>query len=58
MAAHGSPDERRARGRALRNAVARESQGGWKAPRGRVDPIRIQVQEAPIKLPVMEQARW
>jgi uncharacterized protein (DUF2252 family) len=34
-------EQRRARGRALRDAVPRESHGGWKAPKGRSDPIRI-----------------
>jgi hypothetical protein len=34
-------DQRRARGRAIRDAVPRESRGGWKAPNGRSDPIRI-----------------
>ena len=36
-----SPDERRAQGKALRDAVSRESQGGWKPPRERRDPIEV-----------------
>jgi uncharacterized protein (DUF2252 family) len=36
-----TPEQRRARGRALRDTVSRESHGGWKAPKGRTDPIRI-----------------
>jgi uncharacterized protein (DUF2252 family) len=36
-----SPDERRAQGKALRDAVSRESQGGWKPPKGRRDPIEV-----------------
>jgi len=35
------PDQRRARGRALRDTVARESHGGWKAPKSRADPVWI-----------------
>jgi uncharacterized protein (DUF2252 family) len=38
---HLSPDERRAKGRALRDQVSRASQAGWKPPRGRADPIEI-----------------
>jgi hypothetical protein len=38
---HLSPDERRAKGRALRDQVSRASQAGWKPPRGRPDPIEI-----------------
>ena len=38
---HLSPDERRAKGRALRDKVSRASQAGWKPPRGRPDPIEI-----------------
>jgi uncharacterized protein (DUF2252 family) len=36
-----STDERRAEGRALRDAVPRESHRGWKAPRDRRDPIEL-----------------
>jgi uncharacterized protein (DUF2252 family) len=36
-----SADERRAKGRALRDTVARASQGGWKAHEGRRDPVEI-----------------
>ena len=34
-----SPDQRRAKGKALRDAVPRVSQAGWKAPKGRRDPV-------------------
>ncbi len=37
----GSPDERRAKARALRDKVPRASQAGWKAPRERASPIGI-----------------
>ncbi len=36
-----SPDERRAQGKALREAVPRTSHAGWKPPEGRRDPIEI-----------------
>jgi uncharacterized protein (DUF2252 family) len=39
--AHLSAEERRARGRALRDSVPRASQAGWKAGKGRRDPIEI-----------------
>lgn len=34
-------EERRARGKALRDAVPRASHAGWKAPSGRADPIEL-----------------
>ena len=36
-----SPQERRAQGSALREAVSREAQGGWKPPKKRRDPIEV-----------------
>jgi uncharacterized protein (DUF2252 family) len=36
-----SAEERRAKGKALREVVPRASQAGWKAPRGRRDPIEL-----------------
>ncbi|MCM8598523.1 MAG: DUF2252 domain-containing protein [Candidatus Accumulibacter sp.] len=36
-----SPQERRAQGSALREVVPRETQGGWKAPKKRRDPIEV-----------------
>ena len=36
-----SADQRRAKGKALRDAVPRVSQAGWKAPKGRRDPVAI-----------------
>ncbi len=36
-----SADERAAKGRALRDAVPRASQGSWKAPKGRRDPVEL-----------------
>ena len=36
-----SADERRAEGKALRDATPRAAQGGWKAPKDRRDPIEL-----------------
>jgi uncharacterized protein (DUF2252 family) len=36
-----APEERRAQGKALREAVPREAHGGWKAPKDRRDPIDL-----------------
>jgi uncharacterized protein (DUF2252 family) len=36
-----SPQERRAQGSALREAVPREAQGGWKPPKKRRDPVEV-----------------
>ena len=34
-------DERRAKGKALRDTVPRTSQAGWKPPKGRRDPVEL-----------------
>ena len=39
-----SADERRAEGRALRDAVPRELHGGWKAPSDRRDPVELLIE--------------
>jgi uncharacterized protein (DUF2252 family) len=36
---HRSPAERRSHGKSLRERVAREEHGGWKAPKDRRDPV-------------------
>jgi len=36
-----SPDERRAAGKALRDATPRAAHGGWKPPEDRRDPIEL-----------------
>jgi uncharacterized protein (DUF2252 family) len=38
---HRSADERRAAGKALRNAVPRSKHGGWTAPKNRRDPLDV-----------------
>ena len=35
------PDERRVRGKALREAVSREAHGHWKVPKGRRDIVDL-----------------
>lgn len=39
-----SPDERRAQGKALRDAAPREAQGGWKPPRTRRDRVQMLIE--------------
>ena len=40
-AAYVSADERRAAGKALRDATPRAAHGGWKSPDDRRDPIEL-----------------
>ena len=40
-AAYMSADERRAAGKALRDATPRAAHGGWKSPEGRRDPVEL-----------------
>jgi len=53
-----SADERRAQGKALRDAVPREAQGGWKPPRKRRDPIEILVESNKGRLPDLIPIRF
>jgi uncharacterized protein (DUF2252 family) len=46
-----SADERRAEGRALREAVPRESHGHWKAPSDRRDPVELLVESNKGRMP-------
>jgi uncharacterized protein (DUF2252 family) len=46
-----SVDERRAAGRALRDAVPRESHAGWKAPNHRRDPVELLVESNQGRMP-------
>ena len=39
-----SPDQRRAKGKALRERVPREKHAGWKAPKNRRDPVEILIE--------------
>jgi uncharacterized protein (DUF2252 family) len=53
-----SPDERRAQGKALRDAVSRESQGGWKPPKGRHDPVEVLIASNDGRLPELVPIRF
>jgi len=46
-----SADERRAEGRALRDAVPRELHGGWKAPSDRRDPVELLIESNKDRMP-------
>jgi Uncharacterized protein conserved in bacteria (DUF2252) len=50
-ARYRSVDERRAEGRALRDALPRESHGGWEAPCDRRDPVEVLVGSNKDRLP-------
>jgi uncharacterized protein (DUF2252 family) len=41
---HLSPDERRAKGKALRRPVPREDHSGWEPPKDRRDPIEVLIE--------------
>jgi uncharacterized protein (DUF2252 family) len=56
--AYLSADERRAAGKALRDAVPRQSHGGWKAPGNRRDPIEILAQSNEGRLPQLIPIRF
>jgi len=43
--------ERRAEGKALREAVPREEQGGWKAPKDRRDPVELVLESNEGRMP-------
>ena len=43
--------ERRAEGKALRDAVPREDHGGWKAPKGRRDPVELVLESNEGRMP-------
>ncbi len=43
--------ERRAEGKALREAVPREDHGGWKAPKGRRDPVELVLESNEGRMP-------
>ena len=53
-----SPQERRAQGSALREAVPREAHGGWKAPRKRRDPIEALVASNEGRMPELVPIRF
>jgi uncharacterized protein (DUF2252 family) len=53
-----SPQERRAQGSALREAVPREAQGGWKPPKKRRDPIEVLVASNEGRMPELVPIRF
>ncbi|MGZ8197404.1 MAG: DUF2252 domain-containing protein [Burkholderiales bacterium] len=46
-----SSEERRAKGKALRDSVARTSQAGWKSPKDRRDPVEIVIASGAGRIP-------
>ena len=53
-----APDERRARGKALRHAVPREAHDGWKPPHDRRDPIELLSESNEGRLPELIPIRF
>jgi hypothetical protein len=53
-----SADERRAEGKALRDAVPRASHGGWEAPKGRHDPIELLLESIEGRVPQLIPIRF
>jgi uncharacterized protein (DUF2252 family) len=53
-----SPDERRAEGKALRDAVPREAHGSWKPHKDRLDPIEILIESNEGRLPQLIPIRF
>jgi uncharacterized protein (DUF2252 family) len=53
-----SPQERRAQGSALREAVAREAHGGWKPAKKRRDPIELLVASNDGRIPELVPIRF
>ena len=53
-----SAEERRAQGKALRDAVPREAHGGWKPPKKRRDPVEILVESNKGRLPDLVPIRF
>ena len=53
-----SAEERRAQGKALRAAVAREDHGGWKPPADRRDPVDLLIETNEGRLPALVPIRF
>jgi CHAD domain-containing protein len=54
---HLSPDERRAKGKALRRPVPREDHGGWEPAKDRRDPIEVLIESDEGRLPELVPIR-
>jgi uncharacterized protein (DUF2252 family) len=50
-------DERRAEGKALREAVAREAHAGWKPPKGRRNPVELLLETNQGRMPALVPIR-
>ena len=48
-----SPEQRRVKGKALREAVSRESHSGWKAPKKRHNPIKQLIESNKGRIPAL-----
>jgi uncharacterized protein (DUF2252 family) len=53
-----SPEQRRLKGKALRDAVPRESHSGWKAPKKRTDPIKLLKESNKGRIPALIPIRF
>jgi len=53
-----APSDRRAQGKALRDAVPRESHAGWKAPKHRRDPIELLLESNEGRVPELIPIRF
>lgn len=53
-----SPDERRAQGKALREAAPREAHGGWKPAKSRRDPVQLLIESNEGRLPQLVPIRF
>ena len=53
-----SPDERRHRGKALRDKVPREDQAGWESFKGRRDPVALLIESNRGRLPQLIPIRF
>src|SRR5271157_2395807 len=53
-----APSERRAQGKALREAVPRQSHAGWKAPKERRDPIDLLIEGNQGRIPELIPIRF
>jgi uncharacterized protein (DUF2252 family) len=55
---YSSPDERRQQGKALRDKVSRQDQGGWEPFKGRRDPVELLIESNKGRLPQLIPIRF
>jgi hypothetical protein len=53
-----TPDERRARGKALRQRVPRQDHGAWEPPEGRRDPVQLLSESNKDRVPELVPIRF